>query len=96
MTSSTFDAPITIPPDVLFHDLGGEAVALNLSTGAYYGFDAVATRMWTLLAEGRSPAAVIDAVLEEYEAGRAEVARDLSELVDRLVAYGLIQLGEPT
>jgi hypothetical protein len=34
-----------VPDDVLFRDLDGEAVILNLRTGTYFGLDELGTRM---------------------------------------------------
>ena len=44
-------AGIQVPDDVLYCDLGGEAVIANLVTGKYYGLDQVGARAWALLAE---------------------------------------------
>jgi len=44
---------IIIPDDVLFRELDGEAVLLNLKTGIYFGLNPVATRMWQLIVEQR-------------------------------------------
>jgi hypothetical protein len=35
---------IRISDDVVFRDLAGEAVILNLATGTYFGLDSVGTR----------------------------------------------------
>ncbi len=86
MTQTTF-APA---PEVLFQDLGGEGVALNLASGAYYGFDEVATRMWTLLAAHRAAPATLDALLAEYAVERPQLARDLDAFVERMVNDGLL------
>ena len=46
---STLQDVITISPDVVFRDLDGEAVLLNLALGIYFGLNEVGTRMWNLL-----------------------------------------------
>lgn len=46
---------VTVPPqapDVLAEVFGDEAVVVQLSTGAYYAFDAAATVLWTQLWQG--------------------------------------------
>jgi len=80
---------ITIPEDVLFRELDGEAVLLNLETGVYFGLDAVATRMWQLIAEQRSLASVLDTLAGEYEADQKTLEADLLELCRQLCANGL-------
>jgi len=83
-------AALTPAPDVLFQDLGGEAVALDLTHGKYYGFDDVATRMWTLLAGGGTRAQVIETLLAEYAVERPQLERDVDALVGQLVRDGLL------
>jgi len=80
---------ITIPDDVLFRELDGEGVLLNLKTGTYFGLNPVATRMWQLIAEQRSLASVLDALLLEYTVDRAVLESDLLDLGRQLCANGL-------
>ena len=43
---------IEISEDVLFQEVGGETVLLDLASEQYFGLDAVGTRIWQLLGEG--------------------------------------------
>ena len=83
---------ITVPDDVLFRELDGEAVLLNLKTGTYFGLNPVATRMWQLIAEQRSLARVLETLAGEYEADRLVLENDLLELGRQLCASGLCQV----
>jgi len=83
---------ITIPDDVLFRELDGEAVLLNLKTGTYFGLNPVATRMWQLIAEQHSLARVLEALAGEYEADRLVLENDLLELGRQLCASGLCRV----
>ena len=78
------------PDDVMFRDLGGEAVLLNVSTGRYFGLDEMATRMWSLINSERCLAQVVDDLVEEYEVDRATVTDDLVGLVRELVEHSLL------
>jgi hypothetical protein len=80
---------IAIPDDVLFRELDGEGVLLNLNTGIYFGLNPVATRTWQLAAEQRSLARVLDALLVEFDVDRDVLAKDLLELGGQLCANGL-------
>ena len=80
---------ITIPDDVLFRELDGEAVLLNLESGIYFGLNGVATRMWQLMVEHRSLAAVLDTLTAEYDADQKVLEVDLLELGRQLCANGL-------
>jgi hypothetical protein len=47
----TLDSRVKVNDDVLFQELQGEAVLLNLKSGVYFGLDPVGTRIWQLFAE---------------------------------------------
>jgi Coenzyme PQQ synthesis protein D (PqqD) len=82
---------IEISEDVLFQEVSGETVLLDLDSEQYFGLDAVGTRIWTLLNEGADPAAMVDTLLEEYEVERDTLAADVDELLARLAEAGLIR-----
>jgi len=71
-------------PDVVFRDLDGEAVLLDLASGTYFGLNEVGTRIWQLVSDGRDEPAIVDIVASEYEADPATVARDVSRLLEEL------------
>jgi hypothetical protein len=83
---------LTIPDDVLFRELDGEAVLLNLERGIYFGLNEVATRMWQLMAERHSLAAVLDTLAGEYDADQKVLEADLLELGRQLCANGLARV----
>ncbi len=89
---TTLDQRIAFPDAVVFRELDGEAVLLNLETGIYFGLDEVGTRIWQLADQHRSLRAVLDALQLEYDAPPAAVESDLLRFVDRLAAKGLIAL----
>ena len=76
--------------DVVFRDLDGEAVILDLATGTYFGLNAVGTRVWHLLEAGHEPEAIVDALASEYAADRATIAADVAALLDALRSRHLI------
>ena len=83
---------MVIRDEVVFRELGGEAVLLNLKTGAYFGLDPVGTRVWQLLVEHGSVAQVMEVMLGEYDIDRERLERDLLELCAELCATGLGEL----
>lgn len=86
---------IEISKDVLFQEVGGETVLLDLGSEQYFGLDAVGTRIWQLIGEGAAPPAVVDVLLDEYEVDRATLERDVAELLGRLREAGLIRIVDP-
>jgi hypothetical protein len=91
---TTLESRINIPEDVLFRDLGGEAVVLSLKSGKYYGLDEVGTRMWSLLAAHGRVEPVYRALLDEYDVAGDRLQQDLLHLIDELAAQQLLQIHE--
>ena len=70
---------------------------LNLTTGVYFGLDAVATRMWHLIAARGSTEKVLEVLLTEYEVEEARLRHDLDQLIRQLLEKGLLTTdGEET
>jgi hypothetical protein len=77
--------------DVVFRELGGEMVLLNLKSGVYFGLNETGTQMWTLLVELKDPGQVVEAMEREFTASRAQLEGDLRTLLGALRAKGLIE-----
>lgn len=76
--------------DVLFQELSGEAVLLNVRTEQYYGLDRVGARIWALIVELGVADAVVMRMLEEFDVGEAELRADVVRLVEELLASRLL------
>ena len=81
---------LRLSPDVLYRDLEGQAVILDLSSGLYFGLNEVGTRIWTLMAEGRDISAIVQALAREFDADESTIERDVRDLVDVLRSRNLI------
>jgi hypothetical protein len=81
---------LMVPRDVLFRNLGGEGVLVNLTTGVYYGLDPLGTRIWDLLVSGMSLAQVLQTILAEYDVTLAQAQSDLQVLVQELTEKRLL------
>ena len=81
---------VEIGPSVIYRDVSGEVVLLNLQSGVYYGLDPVGSRMWQLLMEQRPLDDVCSVMLEEYDVTADVLRADLSRLVDELASKGLV------
>ena len=78
-------------PAVVVRELEDGAVLLDLESGVYFGLDEVGTRIWSLLLERGTPAAVCDAMLAEFEVDRAVLEGDVLRLVGELQQNGLVR-----
>ena len=90
----TLQSGISVGEDVLFRDLGGEAVLLNLKTGKYYGLDEVGTRMWSLLTQHGRVEPAYRALLGEYDVTEDRLQQDLLSFIDKMASHGLLEIDE--
>lgn len=87
----SLDAKVRIPEGILFKELAGETVLLNLNTGVYFGLDPIGTRIWHLVQAGRSLSQILAALLDEFDVEPARCESDLRQLVASLCEQGLLQ-----
>jgi hypothetical protein len=78
--------------DQISCDLAGEAAILNVKSGLYYGLDPVGARIWNLMQEPRPVAEIQDAITAEYDVDPERCALDLTALLQKLLAEGLIEV----
>jgi hypothetical protein len=88
------DAAIRIKKDVVFRDLEGEMVLLNLATGVYFGLDPVGTRIWGLIDGRRSAAAIVEALIAEYDVDPQTCETDLDRFLESLRDNELVELDD--
>lgn len=91
-TTLDFSQRVTVPEHVMFRQLSGESIILNLNNEQYFGLDDVGTRMWLALTRSGSIEAAYQSLLGEYEVDAQELQRDLAELVHNLSTQGLIEI----
>ena len=79
-------------PQVLFKDIGGEAVLLDLGTETYFGLNETGARFWHQLT---SSPTVLDAwavLRDEFEVAPEKLLDDLHALIDELLEHHLVQV----
>jgi hypothetical protein len=92
MTKISLISQVALSDDVLFQELQGDAVLLDLKTGVYFGLDRVGTRMWQLISEHKMLSAVVETVTGEFEVTEEKCADDLLSFVGRLQDQGLLSV----
>jgi len=88
----TLASRVIVPDDVLFQELNGEAVILDLASERYFGLDGVGTRFWELISHDPEMQVAFDQLLREYDVDAPQLETDLLALVDELLDAGLLRI----
>jgi Coenzyme PQQ synthesis protein D (PqqD) len=83
---------IKISPNIIFQEVAGETVLLDLSGEKYYGLDETGTFIWKLLQKIELKDKIIESLLVEFSAPREEIDRDLSKLLNDFEKSGIVSL----
>ena len=86
--------PFSIPEHVLSRKLDDEMVLLNLDSGEYFGLNDTGTRVWELVADGRSRQEVADRLTDEFEVTAEVASNHVASLLGELLDAGLLSEGE--
>lgn len=83
---------VRISPDVMFQEVGGEAVLLDLKSETYLGLNETGMRIWQLLQQSGDLRRVLEDMLAEYDVDARQMECDLVELVGQLADAGLVMV----
>ncbi|HUS21606.1 MAG TPA: PqqD family protein [Aeromicrobium sp.] len=87
---------LTVPISrVAADNVEGEAVIVNLDTGAYYTTEGAGCDAWQLLATGRTLGEVITLLGDRYAAADGEIQEYLQLLITTFLAEGLMVVLDP-
>lgn len=82
---------VRVPEDVIFRELNGEAVILDLDNGTYFGLNSVGMRIWQLCEQHGSLHEVWEAMQREFDVPGDELQSDLLAFVNQLSSKGLLR-----
>ena len=74
-------------------DMNGSAVMMDIMTGKYYNLSQVGGRIWELLEEPMTVAALIKKLTEEYDVSAQQCRADTMPFLTTLVQRGLLLEG---
>ena len=83
---------VVVSPQVVYQEVGGEIILLDLASEQYLGLKDVGARIWQLLQDENELPKIFDTLLREYEVDSDKLAADLSELLGQLSDEKLITL----
>ena len=86
--------PIQSNPDIVFGDVDGEVVALDIESGSYLHLNSSGSFIFNLLgdAEPRTLEWLRDRVIQEYEVDAATCRQEVDDFVARCVGLGLLRV----
>jgi len=85
---------ISISKEALSQEVNGETVILDLKSENYFGLDKVGTRIWQLLQEYGDVQKTFEIMLEEFDVDAEQLEMDINELLEKLIASGLVKIGD--
>lgn len=80
-------------PAVLSETVDGEAIIVNLDSGAYYSLLGIGAEIWGLLEEGASLGTLLSWVGEHYAGTPQQIAAGVTALIEELLAEQLLAPG---
>jgi hypothetical protein len=89
---STQNGRVKARDGVMFREIAGESVLLNLDSETYFGLDDVGTTMWNVLVAAPSIEGAFAVLAGEFEVEPDTLRADLCAFVERLAEAGLIAI----
>jgi hypothetical protein len=80
--------------NLVYCELDGQDVILNLDNGIYYGLDPVGSFIWNLIQSPKELIEIKDQILVEYDVDDEKCKQDLFELLNDLAAKGLVEISD--
>jgi len=71
--------------------IDGEAIIINLLTGAYYSMGGVGAHIWSLIERRHSGTAILARVVDQYDVEPPAAEADLRALLAQLLEEGLVR-----
>jgi hypothetical protein len=80
-----------VSESVLFRELQGEAVLLEIESGVYFGLNEIGSRIWNLLVAHGDLERVLTDLLDEYDVSEKRLRADLEAFLAILVERQLVR-----
>jgi hypothetical protein len=77
-------------PALLTTEVDGEIMAMSVEQGECYGLDAIASRVWAIIAQPRSIDHICAALVDEYDVDDTTCRTDLDTLLLTMIDCKLI------
>jgi Coenzyme PQQ synthesis protein D (PqqD) len=81
-------------PDIASKIMDGEAILINLQTGAYYSLRDAGALVWHALGAHRTLSEILQAMAGSYDEQPANLESDMVELLGQLAAENLVRASD--
>ncbi|MEK4372520.1 PqqD family protein [Paenibacillus sp. FSL R5-0473] len=81
----------TIDSNVIYVEMDGQSILLNMESSQYYALDQVGTFIWNLMKDGRTLNEMEQEILLAYDITEQQVKNDLKIYIDELSRVGIIK-----
>lgn len=75
---------------IVWRNIDGEAVILNMDTGAYYSLNKTGSLIWALLCEGKALEDIITHLSDTYEIPEKRARTDILSAIDDFKKESLV------
>ena len=86
------DSRIVRMPAILFHELDGETVMVNLEKGEYYSLPPIGTRIWKMLESPQQVSDLCASLLLDFKVTPEQCAKDVLAFLNQMAEKGTIAL----
>lgn len=89
---TTLDSIVNVSGDVIYQELDGEAILLDMKSEVFFGLDAVGTDIWKLLKTHAHVRTVAGILAGNYQSGEDDLEEALLDFIEKLQAKGLVEV----
>lgn len=93
MTDAAGGTLVRLKTGVVWRELDGEVVALDLDSSGYLKVNRSGTRLWPLIAEGTTEAQLVGELVDRYELDPDRALADVTAFLVDLGAHALMESG---
>ena len=86
------DSIVARSQELVASNLDGEVVMMSIENGKYYGLDAIASQIWTLLENPSSIRALCDQLLPQYNVEREQGEQDVLAFCQQAQEQNIIRV----
>jgi hypothetical protein len=88
----SIDSEVVRVPEIIFQDLDGDTVMMNLERGEYYSISQIGSRIWQLIEIQQKVSAVCNALMNEYNVTPEQCEQDVLVFLNQMAEKGIVRI----